>query len=146
MTCALGVPMSRLKAFLAQGAYLYKFQGLPAAIVEVLDAHFAQVDRTSRPRLRQLRPRSSPNSSWLRGDPRRSLCSNANERLRSSTSKRLKIRNCQRARLRCPAAATIALARNRFDNGGAHNQILFDWRHATTPLNKESLNKDSASH
>jgi hypothetical protein len=34
-------------------------------------------DRTSRPRLRQLRPRSSPNSSWLRGDPpgRRSLCS-----------------------------------------------------------------------
>jgi hypothetical protein len=29
MTCALGVPKSSLKAFLAQGAYLYEFQELP---------------------------------------------------------------------------------------------------------------------
>ena len=33
MTCALGVPKSSLKAFLAQGAYLYEFQELPDAIV-----------------------------------------------------------------------------------------------------------------
>ena len=31
MTCVLGVPKSSLKAFLAQGAYLYEFQELPAA-------------------------------------------------------------------------------------------------------------------
>jgi hypothetical protein len=29
MTCALGVPKGSLKAFLAQGAYLYEFQELP---------------------------------------------------------------------------------------------------------------------
>ncbi len=35
MTCALGVLKSSLKAFLAQGAYLYEFQELPAAIVGI---------------------------------------------------------------------------------------------------------------
>ena len=45
MTCALGVPKSSLKAFLAQGVYLYEFQELPAAIVGTLDAHFAHVER-----------------------------------------------------------------------------------------------------
>jgi hypothetical protein len=45
MTCALGAPRSSLKAFLAQGAYLYEFLELPAAIVGILDAHFAQVEK-----------------------------------------------------------------------------------------------------
>jgi hypothetical protein len=45
MTCALGVPRSSVKAFLAQGIYLYEFQELPAAIVGILDAHFAQVEK-----------------------------------------------------------------------------------------------------
>lgn len=43
MTCALGVPQASLKAFTAQGAFLFEFTQLPQYIVEVLDAHFAQV-------------------------------------------------------------------------------------------------------
>lgn len=43
MTCALGVPQASLKAFMAQGALLFEFAQLPKNIVEVLDAHFAQV-------------------------------------------------------------------------------------------------------
>jgi len=43
MTCALGVPQASLKAFMAQGAFLFEFTQLPQYIVEVLDAHFAQV-------------------------------------------------------------------------------------------------------
>jgi hypothetical protein len=44
MTCALGVPQTSSKAFRAQGTYLYQFDELPPAVVEILDAHFDQVD------------------------------------------------------------------------------------------------------
>ena len=60
MTCALGVPKSSLKAFLAQGAYLYEFQELPAAIVGVLDAHFAQVERDVATKLDSFAPTFKP--------------------------------------------------------------------------------------
>lgn len=43
MTCVLGVPQASLKAFMAQGAFLFEFTQLPQYIVEVLDAHFEQV-------------------------------------------------------------------------------------------------------
>src|SRR5579863_6532016 len=56
MTCALGVPKSSLKAFLAQGAYLYEFQELPAAIVGVLDAHFAQVGQGLATKIEAIAP------------------------------------------------------------------------------------------
>jgi hypothetical protein len=60
MTCALGVPKRSLKAFLAQGVYLYEFQELPAAIVGILDAHFAQVERDVATKLNSLAPTFKP--------------------------------------------------------------------------------------
>jgi hypothetical protein len=60
MTCALGVPKSSLKAFLAQGAYLYEFQELPAAIVEILDAHFVQVEKDLATKMDSLAPTFKP--------------------------------------------------------------------------------------
>jgi hypothetical protein len=60
MICALGVPKSSLKAFLAQGAYLYEFRELPAAIVGILDAHFAQVEKDLATKLDSLAPRLKP--------------------------------------------------------------------------------------
>ena len=60
MTCALGVPKSSLKAFLAQGAYLYEFQELPAAIVGILDAHFAQVEKDLATKIDSLAPTLKP--------------------------------------------------------------------------------------
>ena len=60
MTCALGVPRSSLKAFLAQGAYLYEFQELPAAIVGVLDAHFAQVGQDLATKIEAIAPTFKP--------------------------------------------------------------------------------------
>lgn len=60
MTCALGVPKSSLKAFLAQGAYLYEFQELPAAIVGVLDAHFAQVEQDLTTKIEAIAPTFKP--------------------------------------------------------------------------------------
>src|SRR6266851_8893747 len=60
MTCALGVPKSSLKAFLAQGAYLYEFQELPAAIVGVLDAHFAQVGQDLATKIEAIAPTLKP--------------------------------------------------------------------------------------
>jgi hypothetical protein len=60
MTCALGVPKSSLKAFLAQGAYLYEFQELPAAIVGILDAHFAQVEKDLGTKMDSIAPTFKP--------------------------------------------------------------------------------------
>jgi hypothetical protein len=60
MTSALGVPKSSLKAFLAQGAYLYEFQELPAAIVGILDAHFAQVEKDLATKIDSLAPTLKP--------------------------------------------------------------------------------------
>jgi hypothetical protein len=67
MTCVLGVPKSSLKAFLAQGAYLYEFQELPKVIV--LDAHFAQVEKDLATKMDSRRRPSRRNSPWLRNDP-----------------------------------------------------------------------------
>ena len=60
MTCAIGVPTSSLKAFLAQGAYLYEFQELPAAIVGILDGHFAQVEKDLATKIDSLAPTFKP--------------------------------------------------------------------------------------
>jgi hypothetical protein len=60
MTCALGVPKSSLKAFLAQGAYPYEFEKLPAAIVGVLDAHFAQVGQDLAAKIEAIAPTFKP--------------------------------------------------------------------------------------
>lgn len=60
MTCALGVPRSSLRAFLAQGAYLYEFQELPVAIVGILDAHFAQVEKDLATKIDSLAPTLKP--------------------------------------------------------------------------------------
>ena len=60
MTCALGVPKSSLKTLLVQGVYLYEFQELPAAIVGILDAHFAQVERDVATKLDSLAPTFKP--------------------------------------------------------------------------------------
>jgi len=60
MTCALGVPKSSLKAFRAQGAYLYEFQELPAAIVGILDAHFAQVGQDLATKIEAIAPAFKP--------------------------------------------------------------------------------------
>jgi hypothetical protein len=68
MTCALGVRKSRLKAFLAQGAYLYKFQELPSSHYRwVLDAHFAQVGQDLATKIEAIAPTFKPNSSRLSG-------------------------------------------------------------------------------
>jgi hypothetical protein len=60
MTCVLGVPKSSLKAFLAQGTFLYEFSELPAAIVGVLDAHFGQVERDLATKMDSLVPAFKP--------------------------------------------------------------------------------------
>ncbi len=60
MTCALGVPKSSLKALLVQGVYLYEFHELPAMIVGVLGAHFAQVERDVATMLDSLAPTFKP--------------------------------------------------------------------------------------
>ena len=60
MTCALGVPNSSVKAFLAQGAYLYEFQELPAAIVGILDAHFKQVEKDLATKMDSIAPTFKP--------------------------------------------------------------------------------------
>ena len=60
MTCALGVPKSSLKAFLAQGAYLCEFQELPAAVVGILDAHFAQVEKNLATKMDSIAPTFKP--------------------------------------------------------------------------------------
>jgi len=53
MTCALGVPKSSLKAFLAQGAS-------PAAIVGILDAHFKQVEKDLATKMDSIAPTFKP--------------------------------------------------------------------------------------
>ena len=60
MTCALGVPKGSLKAFLAQGAYLYEFQELPDAIIGILDTHFAQVEKDLATKIDSLAPTLKP--------------------------------------------------------------------------------------
>jgi hypothetical protein len=60
MTSAVGVPKSCVKAFFAQGIYLYQFDELPETIVEVLDRHFAQVEEDLRRTLDSLLPRLKP--------------------------------------------------------------------------------------
>jgi hypothetical protein len=60
MTRALGLPKSSLKAFLAQGAHLYEFQELPAAIVGMLDGHFAQIDKDLMTKMDSLAPTFQP--------------------------------------------------------------------------------------
>ena len=45
---------------LAQGAYLYEFQELPAAIVGILDAHFAQVEKDLATKIDSLAPTFKP--------------------------------------------------------------------------------------
>jgi hypothetical protein len=60
MTSAVGVPRSCVKAFFAQGIYLYQFGELPEAIIEVLDRHFVQVEDDLRRKLDSLLPKSKP--------------------------------------------------------------------------------------
>ena len=60
MTSTVGVPRSCVKAFFAQGIYLYQFDELPETIVEVLDRHFAQVEEDLRRTLDSLLPRLKP--------------------------------------------------------------------------------------
>ena len=60
MTSAVGVPKSCVKAFFAQGIYLYQFDELPEAIIEVLDRHFAQVEEDLRSKLDSLLPTLKP--------------------------------------------------------------------------------------
>jgi hypothetical protein len=60
MTSAVGVPKSCVKAFFAQGIYLYQFDELPEAIIEVLDRHFVQVEEDVRRKLDSLLPTFKP--------------------------------------------------------------------------------------
>jgi hypothetical protein len=60
MTSAVGVPKSCVKAFFAQGIYLYQFDELPDAIVEVLEKHFVQVEEDLRRTLDSLLPTFKP--------------------------------------------------------------------------------------
>jgi hypothetical protein len=60
MTSAVGVPKSCVKAFFAQGIYLYKFDELPEAIIEVLDRHFVQVEEDLGRKLDSLLPTFKP--------------------------------------------------------------------------------------
>jgi len=60
MTSVLGVPKSCVKAFLAQGAYVYQFEELQEAIIEVLDKHFAQEEKDLMSALNSLLPSSKP--------------------------------------------------------------------------------------
>ena len=49
-----------MKAFFAQGIYLYQFGELPEAIIDVLDRHFIQVEDDLRRKLDSLLPTSKP--------------------------------------------------------------------------------------
>src|ERR1700694_5492959 len=60
MTSAVGVPKSCVKAFFAQGIYLYQFDELPDAIIEVLEKHFVQVEEDLRRTLDSLLPTFKP--------------------------------------------------------------------------------------
>ena len=60
MTSAVGVPKSCVKAFFAQGIYLYQFDELPEPIIEVLDRHFVQVEEDLRSKLDSLLPTLKP--------------------------------------------------------------------------------------
>jgi hypothetical protein len=60
MTSAVGVPKSCVKAFLSQGIYLYQFDELPEAIIEVLDRHFVQVEEEIRRKIDSLLPALKP--------------------------------------------------------------------------------------
>lgn len=61
MTSTVGVPKSCVKAFFAQGIYVYQLRELPEAIIEVLDQHFAQVEQDLRSKLDSLLPTLKPN-------------------------------------------------------------------------------------
>jgi hypothetical protein len=60
MTCALGVPKSAARALLSQGAYVYEFDELPAAIVDIMDAHFTAVENNMAKKLDSLLPAIRP--------------------------------------------------------------------------------------
>ena len=60
MTCALGVPKSAARALLSQGAYVCEFDELPAAIVDIMDAHFAAVENNIAKKLDSLLPAIRP--------------------------------------------------------------------------------------
>jgi hypothetical protein len=60
MTSTVGVTRSCVKAFFAQGIFLYQFDELPEAIIEVLDRHFAQVEEDLRRKLDSLLPLLKP--------------------------------------------------------------------------------------
>jgi hypothetical protein len=60
MTSTVGVTRSCVKAFFAQGIYLYQFDELPEAIIEVLDRHFVQVEEDLRRKLDSLLPPLKP--------------------------------------------------------------------------------------
>jgi hypothetical protein len=60
MTSAVGVPKSCVKALFAQGIYLYQFDELPEAIIEVLDRHFVQIEEDLRRTMDSLLPTFKP--------------------------------------------------------------------------------------
>ena len=60
MTSAVGVPKSGVKAFFAQGIYLYQFDELPEPIIEALDRHFVQVEEDLRRKMDSLLPALKP--------------------------------------------------------------------------------------
>lgn len=60
MTSVVGIPKSCVKAFSAQGIYLYRFDELPEAIIEVLDRHFVQVEEDLRRKMDSLPPTLKP--------------------------------------------------------------------------------------
>ncbi len=60
MTSVLGVPKSCVKAFFAQGAYVYQFEELQEDIIEVLEKHFEQEEKDLRSALNSLLPSSKP--------------------------------------------------------------------------------------
>ena len=49
-----------MKAFFAQGIFLYQFDELPEAIIDVLNRHFVQVEEDLRRKLDSLLPPSKP--------------------------------------------------------------------------------------
>ena len=61
MTCTVGVPKSCVKAFFAQGIFVYQFRELPEGIIKVLDQHFVQVEEGLRNKLDSLLPTLKPN-------------------------------------------------------------------------------------
>ena len=60
MTSTVGVTRSCVKAFFSQGIYLYQFDELPEAIIEVLARHFVQVEEDLRRKLDSLLPPLKP--------------------------------------------------------------------------------------